>query len=129
MVFIATIVNLLRLGLSLYNWEVLAGLFSSTSSQPWLPVYLAISGLVWGSLGLPLTLGLWKGKSRTPYLYLAALVAYSLYYWLDRMFLAGYPQRNYNWPFALTVNLLILLYSLWTFTRPRIRLFFGVRYE
>jgi len=129
MAFIVTIVNFLRLGLSLYNWEFLEGLLPSAVSLPLFPAYLALTGLVWGSVWLPLAWGIWRGKLWAPHFTLAALLAYTIYYWLDRILLTGDLRQNLNWPFSLGLNLLILLWSLWILTRPRAKIFFGEVHE
>ena len=129
MVFIGAILNLLRLGLALRNWAYLSELLSSVEIPSIFPAYLAVSGLVWGLVGLLLAWGIWKGESWAPRFLFAVLLVYSAYYWIDRLFLSGYPQRISNWPFALSVNLLILLWSVWVMTRQRTRYFFGEAHE
>lgn len=129
MVFIITIINFLRLGLTLYNWEFLTELLSPAATYPLFPIYMAVSGLVWGVVGLPLIWGIWRGKMWAPRLLLATLLFYSIYYWLDRAFLPGYPQRNSNWPFAMGINLLILIWILWVMTRQKVKDFFGEAHE
>jgi hypothetical protein len=129
MVFIVTILNIFRLGLALYNWEFLTELLSSAVTFPIFPAYLVATGLFWGVIGLPLAWSIWRGKKWAPCLFLAELLAYSVYYWADRVFLPGYPQRNSDWTFAVGLNLLILVLSSWIMTRQKTKDFFGEAYE
>jgi hypothetical protein len=129
MVFIVTILNFLRLGLTLYNWEFLTALLSTDVIFPIFPAYLVATGLFWVVIGLPLAWGIWRGNRWAPRLFLAELMAYSIYYWADRVFLPGYPQRNSDWSFAVGLNLLILVWSLWIMTRRKTKGFFGEVYE
>ena len=123
LVLIVTAMNIGRLALALQNWDFLAGLL------PISPLYQVLSGLFWSLSGLPLLWGLWRGKSWAPIYWGLALLAHSLYYWADRLLLPGYAGRNINWPFALGVNLFLLVWSLWVLSRPKARNFFGVMYE
>jgi hypothetical protein len=118
-VLVVTILNLLRLVMTLRNWEFLAGLL------PMSPVYLALSGLSWCLLGFPLTWGIWLGKSWAPKFTLISIIAYSIYYWSDRLFAPGYPQRSSGSYSFIGLNLLIAMWSLWILSRPNARKFFG----
>jgi len=119
LVFIVSILNLTRLILTLQNWEFLDVLI------PMSPAYLALSGLFWSLLGLLLTWGIWLGKPWAPKLTLISIVAYSIYYWSDRLFAPGYPQRVSGSNFLIGLNLLIAMWSLWMLSRPKARKFFG----
>jgi hypothetical protein len=113
------------MGLALFNWNFLAELLSSEDAAPLFPTYLAVTGFTWGVVGLPLIWSIWRGKHRAPYFLLAVMLAYSVYFWTDRLFIPGYPLRNSDWPFAVSLNLLILFGSLWIITRRNVREFFG----
>jgi hypothetical protein len=115
--------NLARFGQSLVQWSVLSELL------PFSPYYPAISGAVWGVSGLVLSWGIWRGLPWVRRLYWLYLGAYTLYFWIDRIVLAGYPGRNQNWPFLASVNLLVWAYSLWIMSRKKTRTFFGEVHE
>ena len=94
--------NLLRFGEAIRQWRFLETLL------PVSPLYLAASGLIWGIVWVALFLGLWGGRRwALPGAVLAAL-AYSLYYWADRLLSAGGP--GINWPFSAGLNLILLLF-------------------
>ncbi len=123
LVLLVAVSNILRLAQAVLDWGFLAGLLA------YLPVYLALTGLVWGALGLPLAWGIWRGKSWAPRICHLALLIYSIYYWFDRLVLPGYVGRNSNWQFAAGINLLILVWDFWSLTHRKARDFFGEVYE
>ena len=123
LVFSVAILNFLRLVITAQKWAFLAGLL------PMSPLYLVLSGLLWCLAGILLAWGLWRGKPWGPKLTLISIVAYTLHYWLDRLFMPGYPQRNTGGYFLIGVNLLIVFLSLWALSRPRARYFFGEKHE
>ena len=115
-------VNIIRFLLTILQWEFLNDIL------PISPVYLAFSGLVWSLVLLPQAWGLWRGYSWAPRLGLITSLAYSLYYWLDRLLLT----TNYggqNWPFVIVFNIILLVSIYWILSRRKARAFFGEIYE
>lgn len=51
-------------------------------------------------------------------------LAYTLYYWLDRTFVANASAERANWPFAAGMTALLLLYIWWILSRPSSYRFF-----
>ena len=92
------------------------------------PLYLATSGLAWGAAGLALALGLWRGSALARRFALIIAVAYTLYYWIDRLWVSQ-PGLSANLPFTAGLNLILLLVTAWILTRPGARAFFGVMHE
>ena len=123
LVLIFAVVNLLRLIQALKSWEFLAGLL------PISPAYLAISGLVWSTIGLPLVLAIWYGARWAPGLTRLTIMVYTLYYWVDRLLMPSYPGRNANWPFMAVVSVIILVWAYWVLSRINTREFFGEMHE
>jgi len=119
LVFIVALLNLLRLVLTLTRWQFLVELL------PFSPAYLAVSGWIWFLIGLPVAWGMMRGKHWAPGFTLAIFLAYSIYYWLDRLLLPGYPERKSDWPFVAGLNLVILLGSFYVLYCPKGRRFFG----
>ena len=117
-VLILTVMNLARLIRAAELRAFLAELL------PISPLYFILTGLIWTLTGAVLLWGLWRGRPWTPRLALLAFLAYSFYFWFDRLFLAAGAQMV-NWPFALAFNLLLLFWLLWIFSRPWSRAFFG----
>ena len=110
--------NLLRFWNAYRDYEFLSGLL------PFSPLYLVLGGLFWGLTGLVLFFGLWLGKQWAPNLTRIAAFVYTLYYWLDRIFLTS-AGIGVNWLFVLIVNIIILALVLWILNRNNARRYFG----
>lgn len=123
LLFLAALWNMARLAQTLAQWDILNELL------PFSPLYPAASGAVWGLSGLALSWGFWRGQRWAWRLYWFFLGAYTVYFWSDRFFLAGYVERYRNWPFLLSLNLLLFVYNLWALSRQKTRTFFGVTDE
>jgi hypothetical protein len=122
-VLIVAVMNLVRLGQSLISWEFLETLLPVSAA------YLGVTGLVWGALGLLATWHLWHGQAWAPWFGLAFIISFSVYYWVDRLFLPGYPGRNFNWLFSAVTNFLLIVLSVWILTRPKVKRFFEATNE
>ncbi len=128
-VLIITVINLIRLVLSVSYWN-----FLSTRSGI-SPIYLAATGLVWSATGIFLVWGLWKAKNWAPRLMQTVTLTYALYYWLDHIFLmdrrvSGGPGAisailPMNWQFAAGLTAVLVIFIAWTFTRSKVKLYFG----
>jgi hypothetical protein len=128
-VLIITVINLMRLCLSVRYWSFL----SSRSGIS--PLYLALTGLIWSAAGLSLLWGLWKAKKWAPKLMQAVGLTYALYYWLDRIFLMDRPVSGatnafsaalpINWQFSAGVTLIGLVFMVWTLGRKKVKAYFG----
>lgn len=115
-------VNIIRFLLTILQWEFLNDIL------PISPVYLAFSGLVWSLVLLPQAWGLWRGYSWAPRLTLITSLAYSLYYWLDRLLLtANYGGQN--WPFVIVFNIILIVSIYWILSRRKASAFFGELHE
>jgi hypothetical protein len=129
-VLIITIINLLRLVLSIINWDFL-------NSWPGVsPLYMVTTGLIWTLIGSFLFFGLWTGKKWAPKLMQAVALSYALYYWLDHVFLVDHPARGavgaqrallpVNWQFAIGATVVCLAYVVWVLSRPNVKTYFGL---
>jgi len=114
--------NLIRFFQAIQLWGFLSE-FPTVS-----PPYLAASGLIWGAAGLALAWGLWRGYALARLFTFIFAVAYTLYYWIDRLWVSS-PGFSANLPFSAGLNLILLLVTAWILTRPRARSFFGVMHE
>lgn len=122
-VLIVAAIYLLRLAQALANWELLSNWLAVT------PLYLALTGLVWGLAGLILAGGLWLGKGWARPAFWLGFAAYSLYFWIDRLLLPGYPQRSANWPCLAGLHVLSLALATWILSRAKAKTFFGATHE
>lgn len=119
LVLIMTSVNLIRFVEALVQWPFL------TSLPRVLPAYLAGSGLFWSLLGLPLTWGLWRGHPIAPKAARIVVLAYILYYWLDRAFMESAGANFVNWPFSAALTIVLLVSIFWVLARPNSKAYFG----
>ena len=119
LVLILAVLHLTRLEQSLARWEFLR------TTLPFSPIYLAINGALWGLVGLVLTWALWFGKVWAPRLLSIAALLFTVSYWFERVVMSGSPNRNINWPFAVGVNLLVLVFIIWQIRRKKVMYYFG----
>jgi hypothetical protein len=125
--------NLVRFILAIRSWQFLSSLPGVS------PLYLALSGLIWGVVGIPLFWSLWRGRHWAPRLLQAVMLTYAAYYWLDRIFLeervVNATQQSssaflpLNWPFTITITALIMVVTVWVLSRPGTKIFFGEQHE
>jgi hypothetical protein len=121
--------NLARFGLALHYWDFLAGLTNVS------PLYLALSGLVWGLAGGLQVWGLLQGKTWAPRFMRAIALTYVLYFWLDQVFLQDHPMVDAegsirlllpgNWSFTAGLTIILLVFILWTLQRRAAKAYFG----
>lgn len=79
-----------------------------------LPLYQALSGLIWFLVGTSAMVGLWFRQVWAFWLTIFAAALFTVWYWLDRVFLVGSADANTNWIFAAVLNsiILVVLFSL-----------------
>lgn len=99
--------NLVRLIEAVRQWSFLSNLAGVS------PIYLALTGLIWACVGLPLFWGLWRGVAWTARFVSGYLTVFALYYWLDRIWIANRAISLTNWPFTATLTVIGLFYSFW----------------
>jgi uncharacterized membrane protein (DUF2068 family) len=107
---------------SLRQWDFLKEALSFS------PLYPALSGFFWTLIGLLLAWGLWRGASWAPKLAIMAVAGYMVFDWFDRLVMAS-PAARESWPFILGLNLVVLVYTFWSLSRPVSRAFFGEAYD
>jgi hypothetical protein len=129
-VLILTVINLIRFVLSIRYWGFLAGRMGVS------PIYLTLTGFVWGVAGLFVLWGLWKAKNWAPRLMQAVALTYALYFWLDHIFLMDHTVVGAsgavrvllpsNWQFSAGVTVVSLAYIVWIFNRTKVKAYFGL---
>ena len=85
-----------------FAWREVLAEFAPTPG----PIYIGISGALWAAVGLSVLWAAWQKKAWAPRLLVWSAPAYSVWYWTDRLIL---QKERENWPFTLTVNLLLLV--------------------
>lgn len=100
------------------NWRLLGEIGPAV-----LPFYLALSGFLWGIIGLAAAVGVWLRQRWALILLGCAVTSFTLWYWLDRAFLSANPAANTNWLFGLVLSAGVLVYfgasilAIWEETR------------
>jgi hypothetical protein len=102
LVLLLTIWNALR-AWTAFSWRNVLTEFSGG------PLYIGVSGLIWLGIGIWLLLSLWRQEAYARILLLASATSYSVWVWIERLFLQV-PREN--WPFALVVNIVLLSFVL-----------------
>jgi len=122
-VLIIAVMNLLRLIQAILQWNFLLEVI------PVHPAYIAVSGLIWGVSGLALVWGLLRGLSWAPRLTRIFMVGYSVYYWLDRLFLFNPVDKTTNLIFLMSLTVIIILWVFWSISRQGAKDYFGEYHE
>jgi len=110
--------SLVRLIQTINQWEFLLSL------RAFLPVYLSLSGIVWGSISLAIVWGLWNGKNWAPNATRFACVAWLIYYWADTILVSDPAGRNMNQFFIFCVQFAFLAFVFVTLASPKVKHFF-----
>lgn len=92
-------------------------------------IYLALSGLIWALTGSALLWGLWRHQAWAPWATRLAVLSYTLYYWLDRLWLAANGPQDANRPFAFLVTVGMLASIFIIFRLARVSAYFGEKHE
>ncbi len=108
--------NGLRLSEAFFFWKTLTKFGAS-------PQYIAISGGIWFISGITLATGIWLRKTWAWAGTIGCMAGYSVWYWLDRLFL---QVPHSNWLFALTFTVLMLLISVFILFSPKTRSYFNL---
>jgi hypothetical protein len=118
-ILIYGLLYLTRFYQAIRDWEFLRELL------PFSPLYLVISGFLWGIIGLSLFWGLWRGKSWAPKCSLFSILLFLGYYWSDRLLMPHYSGRNENTLFCLGASLFVCAYGVFVLRMYKAKLFFG----
>jgi membrane associated rhomboid family serine protease len=122
-VLIITASNLTRLARTASQWDFVSELVYIK------PIYLVLSGLVWGLLGVCVVRGLWRPERWSISLAKIGAIAYTAYLWIDRIFIGTYRASSKDNLFAFVFSVIILIWIFWTFSRPDVKDYFGVTNE
>ena len=111
------ILSLVTLFLSVFGWLRFAEGFSGRQflreiGPAVLPLYLQLSGLIWGITGIAAAVGIWFRQRWALILLACGLGIFTLWYWLDRILLSADRDANSNWIFSLVMTAGILAYFI-----------------
>lgn len=122
-VLIIACLNLVRFIQAVQQWDFLTNLPATS------PLYIALSGLVWGILALLLGWGILKGQGWAVMFARLGVLAYIGYIWLDRWLVQQSPDRWTNLPFMLGMTAIFGGWTFWYLSKPNIRNYFGVMHD
>ncbi len=92
------------------------------------PGYLAMTGLVWGLVGLVLAVGLWTGRGWAGRATRAGVLLYLAYRWGERWLLESVENTAEARWFPVIASILAAGTVFWIVTRPAAKTFFGERH-
>ncbi len=109
----------LRLQAAVYTWSVLANVGITPG-----PLYLALSGAIWGLGLLVAAAGLFFRQRWAAWYTRIAAVALALAYWIDRLTFTRSVDAQTNWPFMAGLTALILAFVFSVLSLDRQKRFF-----
>ncbi len=109
----------LRLQAAVYTWSVLAGIGITPG-----PLYLAISGAIWGLALLVAAAGLFFRRPWAPRYTRITVIVLALAYWADRLAFTRSADAQANWPFMTGVTVLALAFVFSVLSLDRQKRFF-----
>jgi hypothetical protein len=95
----------LRLLVAIGDWDYLGDVAPAV-----LPVYLAISGMIWAVIGMVSAVGIWFRKRWSLILLACAVASFTIWYWMDKLLLSANPEAVSNWAFSLILTICILAF-------------------
>lgn len=119
-VLMIAVLNLVRFLTAIRQFGLLVKILSIS------PVYLALTGLVWGVLGVLLFLGLWKGFNWAYRFGRLGIILYVSYFWIDRILVRSSPERWTNLPCLAGITVGFLAGMFWVTSRSGVKTYFGV---
>jgi hypothetical protein len=123
LVLMITVVHLVRLVYAITWWRFL------TTLQGNPPHVIALTGLIGLLTGAALFWGLWIGHSRAP---LAARILIPLYLgfqWVEQILSLQRGNKFENWPFMAAISLVVIIFTYWTLSTSRAKIYFGELHE
>lgn len=103
LVFLLTAWNAIRLGATIAYWDLLTDFDSSPG-----PIYIVASAMFWFICGLGVLILLYRRNPRALLATSILTVAYTIWWWIDRLLLQENGQTNWSFNLVLTGILLLL---------------------
>lgn len=119
LVFSFSVLYWLRFYEAIVFWSALKMRLSFPS-----PVYLVLTGLIWGVVGLIITWGLWIGSTWAPRATWISTTLFAINYWLDRLIIADRGTWVHRTVFMIGFWIIVFIIIAWSLTREESRLYF-----
>jgi hypothetical protein len=87
--------------------------------------YLPLTGAFWGVVGLSLAYAMFAGKRRAPSFVRLTALAFTCWYWADRLLLARSDYASLTRPADAVINVALMSLLLWGLSRGGTREYFG----
>ncbi len=114
-VLIFLVINIIRIYMS----------FRIPALQISVPVwYFTITGVLWGMIGIALSLGLFFADPRAPQLTRWLSLVFLAWYWLDRILFVKTDYVRGSTPAAIGTTLLSIIIIFWVLKRPGAEIYF-----
>lgn len=101
--------GILRLGVAVRDWGVLETTLDAPS-----PTYFAVSGGLWALAALVSAFGLMLRRRWSPYWAMVAVLLMTAGWWFEKLVLTVSETARVNFPFAMGITLVIILYTFIT---------------
>jgi len=115
MVFLIAISNLTRFIQAILQWDFLLQYLSVS------PLYLILTGLMWGSVFLLSFLGLWIGLQWVKIAIKYIIRVYIIYFWIDRFFIGNSICREANQYFMGMATVFLMIWTYWVFSHGYVK--------
>jgi hypothetical protein len=116
---LTSLVHILKMSQAITQWDLLQSLPLSVS-----PLYLTLHGFLWGAMGLAAAYIMWKGFPWARRITLILALFYSLWFWIDSIWVKALEVFQTRWPFNLVVTGLGLSFIIITLYVPANRAHF-----
>jgi len=101
--------GILRLGVAVRDWGVLKTTLESPS-----PTYFAVSGGLWALAALVSAFGLMLRRRWAPYWAIITVLLMTAGWWFEKLVLTVSETARVNFPFAMGLSLVIILFTFIT---------------
>jgi hypothetical protein len=88
------------------------------------PLYLTLTGALWGVGALAAAWGLFSGRRWAPTFSRWGFAAYALWYWADRLLLVRSDYSNQSLPASLAITVLLLVVGYWVLQVPKVQRYY-----
>lgn len=88
------------------------------------PIYLTLTGAIWGSGALVGAWALYTGRSWAPSFARWGFIAYALWYWADRLLLVRSDYARQTIPASIAISVVLLIVGFWVLQVPKVRRYY-----